>query len=150
MPAGINQYRRFELISKDDELFLKAVCQTGTDSFANEFLVHSGYAGGILLDDKFAEENKIGQRVHITGEKKLQDAYGNVIITKRGVLPFFNIGKLQLANVPVGFFEGAIGRQQVSVVGGDILKRFNWVIDANRAYIYLKPNHLFKSPFSNM
>jgi hypothetical protein len=44
--------------------------------------------------------------------------------------------------VPVSFFEGALGRQKVSVMGGDFLKRFNIVIDADRAFIYLKTNGL--------
>jgi hypothetical protein len=103
-----------------------------------------------LLDDKFVRENNIGQQIIITGEKKLQDAYGNVLITKRGNLPMFIMGKLQLVNVPVGFFEGAIGRQQISIIGGDILKRFNWIIDAKREYIYLKPNNLFKTKFTDI
>ena len=28
-----------------------------------------------------------------------------------------------------------------SIIGGDILKRFNWIIDAKREYIYLHTNH---------
>ncbi len=137
------------MLARSDELFIKAVCQTAKDSFGNEFLLHSGYSGAVLLDDNFVSDNKIGQQITITGEKKLQDAYGNVLTTRKGILPLFKIGKQQLANVPVGFFEGAIGTQKISIIGGDILKRFNWVIDAKRTYIYLKPNNLFKTPFSN-
>lgn len=123
IPRRIKKYHKFQLLIKNDDMFIKAVCQTDKDSFSNDFLIHSGYAGDILLDDKFVRENNIGQQINITGEKKLQDAYGNVLITKRGILSMFIIGKLQLANVPVGFFEGAIGRQQISIIGGDILKK---------------------------
>lgn len=150
IPKRIKDYGKFKLSVKNGSMFIKAVCQTDKDSFANDFLVHSGYGGDVLLDDKFIRENNIGQQIQITGEKKLQDAYGNVLITKRGILPFFKIGELELANVPVGFFEGAIGRQQISVVGGDVLKRFNWIIDAKREYIYLKPNTLFYTNFANI
>jgi hypothetical protein len=150
MPKKIKKYEKFQLILKNDEMFIKAVCQTEKDSFENEFLIHSGYGGDVLLDDKFVSENNIGQQINITGEKKLKDAYGNVLITKKGILPLFKIGRLQLTNVPVGFFEGAIGRQKISIIGGDILKRFNWIIDAKRQFIYLRPGSLFKTNSSDI
>jgi len=45
-----------------------------------------------------------------------------------------------MKDIPVGFFEGSMGRQKMSVIGGEILKRFNLIIDSNRKYIYIKPN----------
>ncbi len=149
MPDTIKDYSKLQLISKNDELFIRADCQTEKGNYINQFLIHSGYSGDVLLDSKFVNDNNIGKQINITGEKKLQDAYGNVIVTKKGILTVFRIGTLQLTKVPVGFFEGAIGAQKISVIGGDILKRFNWIIDAKRKYIYFKPNNLFKTSFSN-
>ena len=72
----------------------------------------------------------------------------NTLISKKGILPYFKIGDFQLANVPIGFLEGTKGIQKMSFIGGDILKRFNWIIDAKREFIYLKPNGLFSTTFS--
>ena len=47
-----------------------------------------------------------------------------------------------LTDVPVGFFEGKIGQQQISIIGADVIKRFNMIIDSNREYIYLEENQL--------
>lgn len=149
MPKKQKKFEKFQLISKNDGIFIKGVCKTEIDNFVNTFLIHFGYAGDVLFDDKFAGENKIGQQIKITGENKLKDAYGNVLTTKRGVLPMFILGKYQLVSLPVGFFEGAIGRQKISIIGGDIIKRFNWIIDVRRGYIYLKPNKNFSTKFSN-
>lgn len=38
-----------------------------------------------------------------------------------------------------------IGRQKMSVIGGEVLKRFNIVIDAERSFIYVRPNQLMKT-----
>jgi hypothetical protein len=84
------------------------------------------------------------------GEKELKDSYGNIIKTQKAILPAFKIGNTTLSHVPVGFFAGAIGRQKMSIIGGDILKRFNIIIDAQREYIYLKPNSLKKSGYTNV
>lgn len=138
LPRNIRKYQKFKIQFNNDAMYINAICKVGTDTFSNWFMVHSGYSGSVLLDDKFSADHKLSQRIEITGEKKLQDAYGNVVITKKALMPTFIIGGKELANVAVGFFEGSIGRQKVSVIGGEIIKRFNWIVDAKREYVYLR------------
>lgn len=148
LPQNASKYQKFKLEVQDDMMFLQAVCLIGSDSVAHTFLIHTGYGGAVLFDDDFVKTHQLGQRIPITGEKKLSDAYGNVLITKKGTIPGFLIGDFKLDDLPVGFFEGAIGQQSISVLGSDVLKRFNWIIDADRSHIYLKPNGLFKARFA--
>lgn len=150
LPHNISHYEKFKILSDNDEMFIKALCLAGKDTLENYFLIHSGYAGSILLDDGFVKKYMIGQQIKITGEKKLQDAFGNTLTVKKGLLPSLIIGSWKLDNAPVGFFEGTTEMQSISIIGGDILKRFNWIIDARREYIYLKPNAFFKAGFSNI
>lgn len=150
LPRHLRRYKKFKLIFRNDELFIEGVCKAGEQIDSNLFLIHSGYAGDILLDDAFAGKNKIAEKLKIVGEKKLRDAYGNTITTQKAIMPVFQIGDAKLTDIPVSFFAGNIGRQKMSIIGGDILKRFNWVIDAKREYIYLMPNHLFDSPYTNI
>lgn len=42
---------------------------------------------------------------------------------------------------------GSIGRQKMSVLGGDLLKHFNIIIDRKNGFIYIKPNQLMDTPF---
>jgi hypothetical protein len=35
----------------------------------------------------------------------------------------------------------------MSILGGDVPKRFNFIIDPRREYIYLKPNHLANTAY---
>lgn len=150
LPRKLKKYQKFELKYERGLVFIKAICKVGTQDFEKEFMIHSGYAGDVLLDDKFANENKIGEYIKITGEKKLKDSFGNTVVTKKGILPTLKIGKFELIDIPVGFFEGTIGRQTISVIGGDIFKRFNWIFDAERKYVYLKPNKNFKVEYSKV
>ncbi len=152
LPAKSKQYEKLVLTFDNDRvnMFIGLDCKWNDSTFHNTFLIHSGYAGGLLLDDKFANENKLGEKLKITGEQSLKDSYGNILKTKKAIMPFVKIGDEQLANVPVGFFEGTIGRQKMSIMGGDIIKRFNWIIDAERKFIYLKPNHLVAIGYFNL
>lgn len=149
LPRKVKKYERLPLLFKNDNMFVQARCSTGSGVIDNKFLIHSGYAGAMLLDDQFAADNKLGEQLRITGQQDLKDSYGNVLKTTKAIMPILTLGHYQLHDVPAGFFEGAIGRQKMSIIGGDILRRFNWVINAERDYIFLKPNKQSKSSYLN-
>jgi hypothetical protein len=109
-------------------------------------MIHSGFGGTILLDNDFVAKNKL-DRFETVSESELRDSFGNVLKTKKVSLPELSFGESTFSKMPVGFFEGAIGKQKMSVVGGDVLKRFNILIGLDRTEIYLKPNSLFNNAF---
>lgn len=146
MPASIKDYEQLNLSFRDEMMFIEAKCKIGNELLSNEFLIHSGYAGSVLFDDKFTAANHLDEKLVVTSEKVLKDSFGNVLKTKKAVIPFFTIGKTKLNDVAVGFFQGALGRQKMSIIGGDLLKRFNIIISADRKTIYIKPNSLRNSP----
>ncbi len=148
LPDKCREYEQLRLIFENDYMFIECSCQVADTVLKNKFLLHSGYAGAVLFDDQFTAENKLAEKLKITGEKKLSDSFGNILVTKKAVLPALFMGNEKLADVPAGFFQGAIGRQKMSIMGGDILKRFNIIIDAQRAHIYIKPNHLSSTAYT--
>jgi hypothetical protein len=150
LPSKAQTYAKLKLTAQGELLFIEADCTIGTTTLTNKFLIHSGYSGDILFDDKFVAENKIDTALKVVAEKSLKDAYGNVLKTKRAIMPGLVIGKEKFADVPVGFFQGAIGRQKMSIIGGDMLKRFNIIIDAKREYIYLIGNGLKGGEYSQV
>lgn len=149
LPGKSMNYEKLKLIVENDNLFIEASCQIGQTVVKNKFLIHSGYSGDVLFDDKFVSENKFDEKLSVISEKELKDSFGNSVKTKKAILPVFQLGNEKLSDVPVGFFKGAIGRQKMSIVGGDILKRFNILIDEKREYIYLKANDLIKTNYTN-
>ena len=150
LPLEAKKYEKLKLINENENLFLVADCIINNHNYKNKFLIHSGYAGAILFDDQFTAENKLGELLKIVSEKALKDSFGNILKTKNAIVPMVKIGKMQLTNVPAGFFEGAIGRQKMSIIGGDVLKRFNLIIDQINAYVYLIPNQLTRTAYKTV
>jgi hypothetical protein len=151
LPKKLKGYRRYSLEFDKGLLFLVANCEVAKDKLiSHKFLVHSGYAGSILLDDKFTNDHNLAESLLIIGEKELKDSYGNIIKSQKAVLPSFHLGNKTLKDIPVGFFAGSLGRQKISSLGGDVIKRFNWVIDANRGFVYLKSNENFEAAYTNI
>ena len=149
LPTKTRHYTKLKATFDHDMLFVDATCNTGSQIINNRFLIHSGYAGCILLDDKFVADHKLGTQLKVIDTKEMKDSYGNVLKVQKAILPRFRLGNTTLFNVPVGFFEGAIGRYKMSMIGGDMLKRFNIIIDAPRTFVYLQPNKLKKIPFTS-
>jgi len=150
LPDNTDNYEKMKLIFQKGDMYIEGNCITSTNAYSNKFLVHSGYSGALLLDDDFVNSNKLSDQLKTIGEKDLKDSYGNIVKTKKTILPEFRLGSVALMDVPAGFFEGAIGRQKMSIIGMDILKRFNIIFDAQREYIYLKPNSLKDLGYANI
>ncbi|MET3037147.1 hypothetical protein ABXT08_13635 [Chryseobacterium sp. NRRL B-14859] len=111
------------------------------------FALQSGYSGGILYSNSFAEKQDLNKKLKVTGEKTLKNSKGQTLITKQAILPFFKIGDIVFKNIPVGFFAGELKTQNVSYFGADMLRRFIWVFDADRKTAYIKPSKYFSEPY---
>lgn len=150
LPESMQGFDKLNLEYDNGFMFLSAISDDGGNTYINKFLLHSGFAGSILYDDEFIASNKFGEKLEILTEKELKDSFGNIIKVKKAQLPIFKIGSTLFKDIPVGFFEGGKGRQKMSVIGGDVLKRFNIIIDANKEFIYLKSSQLSKLPYSTV
>lgn len=142
IPDSVKNFDKLDLTYKHGFMFIYGTSKIGEKEIPNNYLIHSGYSGTILYDDDFVKENTISNHIEITEEQILKDSFGNSLKTKKGNLKSFRIGQEEFKDVSVGFFEGAIGRQKMSVIGGGLLKRFNFIIDAKREYIYIQPSTL--------
>lgn len=111
------------------------------------FLMQSGYSGGILYSNEFADGKELDKKLKVTGEKKLKNSAGKTVITKQGILPFLKLDHIVLKEVSAGFFAGDLKIQKVNYFGADLLRRFIWVFDAERNTVYFKPSKYFKDPY---
>jgi hypothetical protein len=99
LPDKATDYEKLKLAFENGMMFVVGNCEIDNQLLTNRFLIHSGYAGAILLDDKFVSENKLDEKLTIVAEKELTDSFGNVLKTKKAGIPAFSIGKQKLNNV---------------------------------------------------
>jgi hypothetical protein len=74
-------------------------------------------------------------------------AGAGAIKTTRVLLPGFIFGNYELKQVPIYLECPAEHDPGTGVLGMDLLKRFNTIIDYQNNLIWLKPNHLVNSPY---
>ncbi len=149
LPKIDDDQEKFDIVFENAGMFIEGQLEIEGKKHTARFLVHSGFGGTVLLDDKFVIENQLGAKLPTISEGELRDSFGNVLKTKKVLLPSLRIGRSEFPNVPVGIFDGSIGRQKMCVMGCEILRRFNILIDSKNATIYLKPNSQFDTEFAD-
>ena len=150
MPVLSEEFEKTDLTFYRSSMFLEGEIELGGQVIKNKFMIHSGYSGTILFDDEFVAAHELGGQLKTLSESELKDSYGNVLKTKKSLLPTLRFGTTLFSNIPAGMFEGDIGRQKMSVMGGEVIKRFNWVFDQENALAFVKPNGLMNLPFSDI
>ncbi|MFK7738163.1 MAG: hypothetical protein AB8B50_19200 [Pirellulaceae bacterium] len=139
-PAKIKKWIGLDLAIQNGMMFLR--CELANRkgvATEHQLMIHSGYSGGVLLDDSFAAKNDWIGELEVLEETELKDSMGNVLKTQKSVLPGLGVGTLKFKEVEVSFFTGAIQRQKFSLLGGAILKQMNWVFDLRSKRVYVQP-----------
>ncbi|MCY1661545.1 hypothetical protein [Chryseobacterium sp. SL1] len=143
-------YQSVPLLLKNEQLFIPANSIIEKQNVEAYFLLQSGYSGGILYSNEFADGKELDKKLKVTGEKTLKNSSGQSVITKNGILPVLKIGNFILKDVSAGFFAGELKIQKSSYFGADLLRRFNWIFDAERKVVYVKPNRYFNKAYYKM
>lgn len=111
------------------------------------FVLQSGYSGGILYSNDFAEKYDLNKKLKIIGEKNLKNSKAESLVIKQGILPFFRLGNFVFKDLSAGFFAGELKTQNVSYFGADMLRRFIWIFDAETETAYIKPSKYYSEPY---
>ena len=142
LPPKAKKYEHLKIFNDKGQYLVQGSCVIEGREYTNKFLIHSGYSGGILLDDAFAASAGVDGKIRITDESSLKDSFGNTIKVKKGILSLFMLGSAKLTNVSTGFFAGTIGKQKMSIIGGEILKQFNLIFDIANNDLYIEQRHI--------
>ncbi|WP_139418704.1 hypothetical protein [Chryseobacterium mulctrae] len=143
----LKDYQPMNLYVKNEQFFIVADNVIEDKQQEAYFLLQSGYSGGLLYSNEFAEANNLNEKLKITGEKSMKNSAGQIITTKQGVLPFLKLGNIVLKNLTAGFFIGDLKTQHANYFAADVMRRFNWIFDKDRKMVYVKPSKYFNEPY---
>lgn len=143
-------YQSIPLFSENGQFFIVADNVIEDQQQEVYFLLQSGYSGGLIYSNEFADGKNLDQKLKITGEKTMKNSAGQSVTTKQGILSFMKVGNFILKDVSAGFFVGDLKVQKVNYFGADLLRRFNWIFDADRNKVYIKPSKYFNESYYKM
>lgn len=133
-----------------DIFFVKtSIIQNGITN-TESFLFDLGYNRTVILDNDLLLRDKFPiQKMDILKETVVRGAQGNEIKVVTSNLKTLKIGKYKLKNVPAQVLTSSkpLKGKNMHILGNEVLKRFNIILDFQENVVYLKPNHLLNDRY---
>ncbi len=146
-PTKLKKYTKLNSRYSQETLYIKAFPFIDKKPVETEFMIHTGFSGALMISDDFAKEYKLLEKFEIIGESKLSDAAGNIILSKKSILPDFELANQTFKNVPMSFFDSTIKIQHKNIMGGDLIKRFNLILNPEKDILYVKKSKYYKDEY---
>jgi len=146
-PTKLKKYTKLNSRYSQETLYIKAFPFIDKKPIETEFMIHTGFSSALMISDDFAKEYKLLEKFEIIGESKLSDAAGNVILSKKSILPDFELANQTFKNVPMSFFDSTIKIQHKNIMGGDLIKRFNLILNPEKDILYVKKSKYYKDEY---
>ncbi len=133
---------------RNGSLYVQSTIAFGETSVADLFMFHTGYGGTCILGTGFMSRFGNGPALDTLGTKKLSDSFGNVLLNITARIPSLTFADHEFKNVHIQVMDRR-SHFEDSVLGNDILRRFNSWIDFRAHRIYLKPSKAMGATFSD-
>lgn len=148
IPANIIGYSKQKIRHDLNGTFIQATLNNGTKDFTAWYLFDTGGSLTVVVSGDYATNNNLYGTMKNLGKSNAtgngKGFYQNEIVE----LPILKLFGFTISNMPIHIassdksFYGEAG-----IIGNNVLKRFNTLIDYPNATIYLKPNSLMNLSF---
>jgi hypothetical protein len=148
LPKKLDGFSKSKLEFISSYPCIKGVINAQDKNYETSFILDTGSEMAMLLDSTWRIRNKFPTDLKLIKLTSFKDPR-NVKYESRVVnLPKATFQNIPLINVPTTLMGSRNPTGfEINLLGNDVLKRFNTIIDFRNDYIYLKPNSLFNMPF---
>jgi hypothetical protein len=143
-------YASTEMKWRGSAMFIEARIGIRNKKYKGLFLFDTGSKWALSLNKDYVAENDLLGILEKTGSRRAKGVDGKTIKSNTVILPTLYLAGLLLPNVPTDLElpEESEGRLAFNILGNDVLKRFNVLLDYKNGLVYLKPNSLQNAPYN--
>ncbi|MFB9076716.1 hypothetical protein ACFFLS_24125 [Flavobacterium procerum] len=144
------EYQKFDIEYTHTLFCINGELQIKQNKYKGRFLFDNGYQRTIMLDDDLMKEQKYPKN-ELTVIKKviMKNGEGKEIPVLTVNNERLNLGQYSLTDIPVQLLSGNNpARFKTHILGNEVLKRFNTILDFQNNTVYLKPNNLWNEPYT--
>ncbi|MFL5540162.1 MAG: aspartyl protease family protein, partial [Longimicrobiaceae bacterium] len=124
-------------------LFVQAALVNGHGEHRGYFELDTGASWGLHVGEPFAAANRLHGTMETLGERSSGGLGANRVKTELVRLPALRIGGHELRGVPIDLERPSGERPRGDgILGMDVLRRFNTVLDLREYQVWLTPNAL--------
>lgn len=156
LPTTVIRNRRYTKLPitffKDLLLVPSSIKQSGVTN-KELFLFDTGYQRTVMLDnDLLKQGNFPAVKMPLIKKVVMRGAQGNEIPVLTTKLARLQIGRYTLKNVPVQriMANKPVKDKNMHILGNEVLKRFNVLLDLRSYIVYLAPNHFYRTSYTDI
>jgi hypothetical protein len=143
LPAISAAYSKFDIEYSHTLFCIRGELQIKDKKYRNRFLFDNGYQRTIMLDTMLMYEQHYPKDLKVIKTVIMKNGAGKQIPVITVNNERLNLGKQSLYNIPVQLMTtGNPAGFKTHILGNEVLKRFNTIIDFQNNVVYLKPNSL--------
>ncbi|MEZ4811699.1 MAG: hypothetical protein R2819_15165 [Allomuricauda sp.] len=148
LPKIGNDHSPLEMIWRGSATFIQGTINDGNKKYNGLLLFDTGSIWALSLTKSFSSENQLYGKMIKTGTRRAKGVDGNTIKSNTVILPQLELGDLQLSNIPIDLESPSDNTGLAfNILGNDVLKRFNVILDYQNGIIYLQTNSLIDLPY---
>ncbi len=146
LPQATTGYAAVPIAYQRGSFFITIPVRAAAGSFDQAFMVHSGHSGALLFGTRSVLEHPGLHQLDTLGTEVLKDSFGHELRNARVRIPAFTIAGGTLTDVPASLMDPRSSIPS-SVIGGELLTRFDWLLDLRNDVLYLRPNSRYDAAF---
>jgi len=150
LPKIKKAYSKFNIEYTHTLFCIAATLQMNNKQYKNRFLFDNGYQRTIMLDTVLINEQDYPKDLKVIKKVIMKNGQGKDVPVITVNNEQLNLGKYALLNIPVQLMTtGNPAGFKTHILGNEVLKRFNTIIDFQNNVVYLKPNSLVNLPYAD-
>lgn len=147
---NLEEYTKLEIEYINTLFCINSSIQVGGNEFPNRYLFDLGFQRAIVLDKDLRQKSKFPDNLPVIKETKLRNSAGTEFINRVVEVDKICFGTNCAIKVPVQLLSTPNpARFETHILGGELLKRFNTILDFENGFIYMKPNSLMSLPYKD-
>lgn len=150
LPVINKTYSKFDMEYTHTLFCIQGELEIRNRKYKNRFLFDNGYQRTIMLDTLLMNEQNYPKDQEVIKKVIMRNGQGKEIPVITVNNERFNLGKEILYNIPVQLMATANpARFKTHILGNEVLKRFNTILDFQKNAVYLKRNSLMDQPYTD-
>lgn len=134
----INTYEKLKMTMMGEVPYIDFTVFKGDESVEFPVMIDTGFNGILIVYHKIVSKYGLANQFDIKRNSKSSGTDGTVMKSSQVIVPKVMLGEHIIENLLVNLNLTPTSTDFTAILGGTVLKQFNWIIDFKNSRIYIK------------
>ncbi len=148
--GDLSEYSKLRIEYINTLFCVVGAIKVGGQEYPNRYLFDSGFQRAVILDKNLREKANFPSDLPVIKESRLRNAAGTEFVNQIVAVDQICFGETCANQVPVQLLSTPNpAKFETHILGNELLKRFNTILDFQNGFVFLKPNTLMGLPYQD-